>query len=181
MTSLIAIPFLIGSVPIGLAVVGAYHFLKDKEKTNKFLYWGGITASAFGGWVVSNMLMNRYVEAYGAEFAQPYRGRGGLDFGRDSKGRFRRQLVTPIEDKEYEHGMLTKEKTDTFTMSPSATPPFKKPQYFYRWIGGRSSGNPIYFGYEDAPSYDNTLIHFVHPIYDEDHVRLVVEKLNSRL
>ena len=63
MASLIAIPFLIGSVPIGLAVVGANHFLKDKRKTNKFLYWGGITASAFGGWVVSNMLMTRYVES----------------------------------------------------------------------------------------------------------------------
>ena len=63
MASLIAIPFLIGSVPLGLAVVGANHFLKDKRKTNKFLYWGGITASAFGGWVVSNMLMKRYVES----------------------------------------------------------------------------------------------------------------------
>lgn len=63
MASLIAIPFLIGSVPLGLAVVGANHFLKDKRKTNKFLYWGGITASAFGGWVVSNMLMTRYVES----------------------------------------------------------------------------------------------------------------------
>ena len=60
MASLIAIPFLIGSVPIGLAVVGANHFLKEKRKTDKFLYWGGITASAFGGWVVSNRLMTRY-------------------------------------------------------------------------------------------------------------------------
>ena len=67
MASLIAIPFLIGSVPLGLAVVGANHFLNDKRKTNKFLYWGGITASAFGGWVVSNMLMTRYAESYSAE------------------------------------------------------------------------------------------------------------------
>ena len=54
-------------------------------------------------------------------------------------------------------------------------------RYFYRWVGSRHSGNPIFFGYPDAPSYDNTLIHYVHPLYDENHVRLVVEKLNSRL
>ena len=76
MASLIAIPFLIGSVPLGLAVFGANHFLKDKKKTNKILYWGGITASLFGGWVVSNMLMKRYVESevLSAEqkFKEPY-------------------------------------------------------------------------------------------------------------
>tara|TARA_R110001583_G_scaffold16948_8_gene69151 strand:- start:408 stop:1520 length:1113 start_codon:yes stop_codon:yes gene_type:complete len=60
MASLIAIPFLIGSVPIGLAVVGANHILKQKRMTDKFLYWCGITASAFGGWVVSNRLMTLY-------------------------------------------------------------------------------------------------------------------------
>lgn len=176
MTSLIAIPFLIGSVPIGLAVVGAYHFLKDKEKTNKFLYWGGITASAFGGWVVSNMLMNRYVEAYGAEFAQPYRGRGGLDFGRDSKGRFRRQLVTPIEDKEYEHGMLTKEKT--------LFPPPKR--FFYRWVGQLPHhANPIMYGNPDAFELggnglnDAVLIHYVSPLYDEEYVKTLVHNLNK--
>ena len=49
MASLIVIPFLIGSVPMGLAVLGADYFLKDKKKTNKILYWGGLTASLFGG------------------------------------------------------------------------------------------------------------------------------------
>lgn len=75
MASLIAIPFLIGSVPLGLAVVGANHLLKDKRKTNKFLYWGGITASAFIGWSVSNMLMKRYVvsEVLGADTTSPKR------------------------------------------------------------------------------------------------------------
>ena len=174
MASLIAIPFLIGSVPLGLAVVGANHFLKDKRKTNKILYWGGITASAFGGWVVSNMLMTRYVESQvlSAEqkFKEPYMKGDKLDMKRGNDGRFRRRLVIPL-----------KKNADTFTMSPSATPPFKPPHYFYRWVGGRNSGNPIYFGYPDAPSYDNTLIHYVHPLYDENHVRLVVEKLNSRL
>jgi len=62
MASLIIVPFLIGSVPLGLSVIGANHLLKDKRKTNKFLYWGGITASAFIGWSVSNMLMSRYLE-----------------------------------------------------------------------------------------------------------------------
>jgi len=173
MASLIAIPFLIGSVPLGLAVVGANHFLKDKRKTNKFLYWGGLTASAFGGWVVSNMLMTRYVESevFSAEskFKGPYMKGDKIDMNRGNDGKFRRRLVVPLE------------KADTFTMSPSATPPYKKPQYFYRWSGFQNSSNPIYFGYEDAPSYDNALIHNVHPIYDEDHVRLVVEKLNNRL
>jgi len=246
MASLIAIPFLIGSVPLGLAVVGANHFLKDKRKTNKILYWGGITASAFVGWSVSNMLMTRYVESevLGAEHTEPYYGKDGLDFGRDTKGRFRRKLVIPLD---FESKLTPTQKAmrkelarmqgeipkaekklrnlkayrdelhdaiatnadwteswgerkldeedddievtdlfgffdaDTFTMSPDATPPFKKPQYFYRWVGERYSGNPIYFGYPDAPSYDNTLIHYVHPIYDENHVRLVVEKLNKRL
>ncbi len=375
MASLIAIPFLIGSVPIGLAVVGANHILKQKRMTNKFLYWGGITASAFGGWVVSNRLMTRYVESQvlsaenpdmvsprmptrlivaidtsastvmdykgrfetyqyplttdkhlyplakkyetmaknmvkilqpddvvfldwngqgvryydetkqsyngtgsyksiaefikgegldggdyltttvtitdapmasfrefraeskfkepymkgdkidmkrgndgrfrrrlviplkkNAEHTQPYHGRDGLDFGRDNKGRFRRRLVIPKEDTEYEKGMLTKKIVPTpsnpsrtitdlfddsiaYTPSPDEafteiediTPPFTSPQYFYRWVGSRNSGNPIYFGYPDAPSYDNTLIHYVHPLYDEDYVRLIVEKLNSRL
>jgi hypothetical protein len=129
MTSLIAIPFLIGSVPLGLAVVGANHFLKDKRKTNKFLYWGGITASAFIGWSVSNMLMKRYVvsEVLGAE--------------------------------------------------PVPTPPKR---YFYRWIGG-SSGNPIFFGYPDASKfyYHNTIVHYVHPIYDEEYVKTLVHNLNK--
>jgi hypothetical protein len=114
MASLIAIPFLIGSVPLGLAVFGADYFLKDKKKTNKILYWGGLTASLFGGWVVSNMLMKRYVvsEVLGADttFSEPYFGKGGLDFGRDTKGRFRRKLVIPIQDIEYEYGNLTIEK-----------------------------------------------------------------------
>ena len=61
------------------------------------------------------MLMTRYVESevLGAEnsdskFKQPYYGKDGLDFGRDNKGRFRRKLVTPITNTEYEKGMLTK-------------------------------------------------------------------------
>ena len=264
MTSLIAIPFLIGSVPIGLAVVGANHFLKDKRKTHKFLYWGGITASAFGGWVVSNMLMTRYVgsevfsaedmncaacgtweaahkmditttamchrcvgkkaesfsaeekkivellvemdnnsmvdgnveyiidlinkagmnilsvkdmnaESFSAERTEPYYGRGGLDFGRDTKGRFRRKLVTPIEDKEYGQGMLTREikplKDRDF---------FGMPHYFYRWIGGRSSGNPIYYGYPGGTGLNEPkLIHYVHPLYDEDYVKTLADNLNT--
>ena len=101
MASLIAIPFLIGSVPLGLAVVGANHFLKDKRKTNKFLYWGGITASAFGGWVVSNMLMTRYVESQvlSAEqkFKEPYMKGDKLDMKRGNDGRFRRRLVIPLK------------------------------------------------------------------------------------
>jgi hypothetical protein len=126
MTSLIAIPFLIGSVPLGLAVVGANHFLKDKRKTNKFLYWGGITASAFIGWSVSNMLMKRYVvsEVLGADTTSPKR-------------------------------------------------------FFYRWVGSRHSGNPIFFGYPDAPTYNNTVVHYVHPIYDEEYVKTLVHNLNK--
>lgn len=170
MTSLIAIPFLIGSVPLGLAVVGADYFLKDKKKTNKILYWGGITVSAFVGWSVSNMLMTRYVgsEVLSAERTEPYYGRGGIDFGRDTKGRFRRKLVTPIEDKEYGQGMLTRE------IKPSKT---TKPQYFYRWIGG-ASGNPIYWGYPDIGAM-NSVVHYVHPIYDEDYVKTLTDNLNS--
>lgn len=202
MASLIAIPFLIGSVPLGLAVVGANHFLKDKRKTNKFLYWGGITASAFGGWVVSNMLMTRYVESevLGAEnsdskFKQPYYGKDGLDFGRDNKGRFRRKLVTPITNTEYEKGMLTKRIIPTpsnpspplsihpifddgaFTEIEDITPPFKPPQYFYRWIGG-ASGNPIFYGYPEVDG-KNFLVHYVHPIYDEAYVKSLVYILND--
>ena len=233
MASLIAIPFLIGSVPLGLAVVGANHFLKDKRKTNKFLYWGGLTASAFGGWVVSNMLMTRYVgsEVFSAEgdsgevyalkkalkaykgtledcldgrygtddaesvmddledshhvvrflgaeskFKKPYMKGDKIDMKRGNDGRFRRRLVIPLE-----------KNADTFTMSPDATPPFKKPQYFYRWIGGRSSGNPIYYGYPDIlmghqPFGLRTmpkLIHYVHSLYDEDYVKTLVDKLND--
>ena len=331
MASLIAIPFLIGSVPLGLAVVGANHFLKDKRKTNKFLYWGGITASAFGGWVVSNMLMTRYVESevlsaenpdmvyprmptrlivaidtsastvmdykgrfasyqyplttdkhqyplakkyetmaknmvkilqpddvvfldwngqgvryydetkqsyngtgsyksiaefikgegldggdyltttvtitdapmasfreFRAEHTQPYYGKDGLDFGRDNKGRFRRRLVTPITNTEYEKGMLTKkivptpsnpsppleldlfddgaftEIEETGLYGYDITPP---PQYFYRWIGG-ASGNPIYYGHPDKENYENSLVHYVHPIYDEDYVKTLADNLN---
>jgi hypothetical protein len=335
MASLIAIPFLIGSVPLGLAVVGANHFLKDKRKTNKFLYWGGITASAFGGWVVSNMLMTRYVESevlsaensdknklttrlivaidtsastvmdykgrfgmhyhpatknreyplakkyetmaknmvkilqpddvvvldwngqgvtyydetkqsyngtgsyksiadfireegldrgdfvtttvtitdapmasfrefraeYGfdadSKFKQPLYTKDGLDFGRDTKGRFRRKLVTPITNTEYEKGMLTKRIIPTpsnpsnpsppleldlfddgaFTEIEDITPPFKPSQYFYRWIGG-ASGNPIYYGYPDIKGM-NSLVHYVHPIYDEAYVKTLVNKLNE--
>ena len=103
MASLIAIPFLIGSVPLGLAVVGANHFLKDKRKTNKFLYWGGITASAFGGWVVSNMLMKRYVESEvlfaEQKFKEPYMKGDKIDMKRGNDGRFRRRLVVPLEKK----------------------------------------------------------------------------------
>jgi len=175
MASLIVIPFLIGSVPMGLAVLGADYFLKDKKKTNKILYWGGLTASLFGGWVVSNMLMARYMEdsvlsAAESKFKEPYMKGDKLDMKRGNDGRFRRRLVVPL-----------KKNADTFTMSPSATPPYTPMRYFYRWVGSRHSGNPIFFGYPDAPSYDNTLIHYVHPLYDENHVRLVVEKLNSRL
>ena len=164
MASLIAIPFLIGSVPLGLAVVGANHFLKDKRKTNKFLYWGGITASAFGGWVVSNMLMTRYVESevLSAEqkFKEPYMKGDKIDMKRGNDGRFRRRLVVPLE-----------KNADT-------TPPPKR--YFYRWIGG-SSGNPIFFGYPDAPKfyYHNTIVHYVHPIYDEEYVKTLVHNLNK--
>jgi len=174
MASLIVIPFLIGSVPMGLAVLGADYFLKDKKKTNKILYWGGLTASLFGGWVVSNMLMTRYMEdsvlSAESKFKEPYMKGDKLDMKRGNDGRFRRRLVVPL-----------KKNADTFTMSPSATPPYTPMRYFYRWVGSRHSGNPIFFGYPDAPSYDNTLIHYVHPLYDENHVRLVVEKLNSRL
>jgi len=226
MASLIAIPFLIGSVPLGLAVVGANHFLKDKRKTNKFLYWGGITASAFGGWVVSNMLMKRYLRAnpsnywdnmndddfkgmyqfykevpvgweidypgltfneykkqvmkrrdpinvpismiyedmgdgFGAEskFKEPYMKGDKIDMKRGNDGRFRRRLVIPLE-----------KNADT----SSATP-----QYFYRWIGG-SSGNPIYYGYSSSVIGREfaSLVHYVHPIYDEDYVKTLVDKLN---
>jgi len=269
MASLIAIPFLIGSVPLGLAVVGANHFLKDKRKTNKFLYWGGITASAFGGWVVSNMLMTRYVESevLSAEFSEPYFGKGGLDFGRDTKGRFRRKLVIPIQDIEYEYGNLTIEKgkdMEIFTAAlnrelkkrgilarcESSSYEGKKatiklyglkgldwdgeieatefalntaydkiaypldwvvvdfnkrtydffmkgdkieknaesmteirksyglPHYFYRWIGG-SSGNPIYFGHPDRKGLNAPIVvHYVHPIYDEEYLKTLVDNLN---
>ena len=169
MTSLIAIPFLIGSVPLGLAVVGANHFLKDKRKTNKILYWGGITVSAFVGWSVSNMLMTRYVgsEVLSAEqkFKEPYMKGDKIDMKRGNDGRFRRRLVIPL-----------KKNADTFTMSPDATPPFKKPQYFYRWIGG-ASGNPIYWGYPDIDAM-NSVVHYVHPIYDEDYVKTLTDNLN---
>ena len=163
MASLIAIPFLIGSVPLGLAVFGANHFLKDKRKTNKFLYWGGITASAFGGWVVSNMLMKRYVESevLSAEqkFKEPYMKGDKIDMKRGNDGKFRRRLVVPLEK-------------NADTTSPK--------RYFYRWIGG-SSGNPIFFGYPDAPKfyYHNTIVHYVHPIYDEEYVKTLVHNLNK--
>ena len=164
MASLIVIPFLIGSVPMGLAVLGADYFLKDKKKTNKILYWGGLTASLFGGWVVSNMLMKRYVESevLSAEqkFKEPYMKGDKIDMKRGNDGKFRRRLVVPLE-----------KNADT-------TPPPKR--YFYRWIGG-SSGNPIFFGYPDAPKfyYHNTIVHYVHPIYDEEYVKTLVHNLNK--
>ena len=51
------------------------------------------------------------------------------------------------------------------------------PQYFYRWIGSEYSGNPIYFG----THHKNSLVHYVHPIYDEDYVKRLVDKLNAFL
>ena len=160
MASLIAIPFLIGSVPLGLAVVGANHFLKDKKKTNKILYWGGITVSAFVGWSVSNVLMKRFLESelLSAEqkFKEPYMKGDKIDMKRGNDGRFRRRLVIPLE-----------KNADT----SSATP-----QYFYRWIGG-ASGNPIYWGYPDIEAM-NSVVHYVHPIYDEDYVKTLTDNLN---
>ena len=162
MASLIAIPFLIGSVPLGLAVFGANHFLKDKRKTNKFLYWGGITASAFGGWVVSNMLMKRYVESevLSAEqkFKEPYMKGDKIDMKRGNDGKFRRRLVVPLEK-------------NADTTSPK--------RYFYRCIGG-SSGNPIYFGHPDVKGLNAPMVvHYVHPIYDEEYVKTLVHNLNK--
>jgi len=58
--NLIAVPFLIGSVPFALSVIIGNRFLKSYRESNKFVFWGGITASAFVGWTVSNMIMNRY-------------------------------------------------------------------------------------------------------------------------
>lgn len=51
------------------------------------------------------------------------------------------------------------------------------PQYFYRWIGSEYSGNPIYFG----THHKNSLVHYVHPVYDEDYVKRLVDKLNAFL
>ena len=67
--NLIAVPFLIGSVPFALSVIIGNRFLKSYRESNKFVFWGGITASAFAGWTVSNMIMARYTESelFGAE------------------------------------------------------------------------------------------------------------------
>ena len=62
MKSLIAVPFLIGSLPILGSVAIGYNYLKSK-KDNKFLYWGGLTASAFVGWSLSTMLYIKYGES----------------------------------------------------------------------------------------------------------------------
>ena len=61
--NLIAVPFLIGSVPFALSVIIGNRFLKSYRESNKFVFWGGITASAFVGWTVSNMIMARYTES----------------------------------------------------------------------------------------------------------------------
>jgi hypothetical protein len=61
--NLIAVPFLIGSVPLALSVIIGNRFLKTYRDSNKFVFWGGITASAFAGWTVSNMIMARYTES----------------------------------------------------------------------------------------------------------------------
>jgi hypothetical protein len=61
--NLIAVPFLIGSVPLALSVIIGNRFLKSYRESNKFVFWGGITASAFAGWTVSNMIMARYTES----------------------------------------------------------------------------------------------------------------------
>jgi hypothetical protein len=62
MKSLIAVPFLIGSLPILGSVAIGYNYLKSK-KDSKYLYWGGLTASAFVGWSLSTILYAKYAES----------------------------------------------------------------------------------------------------------------------
>lgn len=103
-------------IQVGFPVAGI--LIGDKllksQKDKKIRYGVGITAFAFGGWMLSSHFATKYLEnveiTFGAEFPEPYFGTGGLDFGRDTKGRFRRKLVTPIQDIEYEYGNLTIEK-----------------------------------------------------------------------
>jgi len=107
------------SIQVGFPVAGILVANKMfyAQRHRKFRYGVAITSFAFGGWYLSNYFTTKYLEnveiTLNSEFSEPYYGKGGLDFGRDSKGRFRRQLVTPIQDKEYEYGMLTKEKTNS--------------------------------------------------------------------
>jgi|TARA_R110000751_G_scaffold250936_1_gene350424 hypothetical protein len=63
MKSLIAVPFLIGSLPLLGSVAIGYNYLKSKRESNKYLFWGGISGFAFAGWMASNMIMNRYTES----------------------------------------------------------------------------------------------------------------------
>ena len=62
MKSLIAVPFLIGSLPILGSVAIGYNYLKSK-KDSKYLYWGGLTASAFVGWSLSTILYAKYAKS----------------------------------------------------------------------------------------------------------------------
>ncbi|MBT4662330.1 MAG: hypothetical protein HOC18_10565 [Candidatus Marinimicrobia bacterium] len=63
MKSLIAVPFLIGSLPLLGSVAIGYNYLKSKRESNKYLFWGGISGFAFAGWMASNMIMTRYTES----------------------------------------------------------------------------------------------------------------------
>ena len=62
MKSLIVVPFLIGSLPLLGSVAIGYNYLKSK-KDSKYLYWGGLTASAFVGWSLSTILYAKYAES----------------------------------------------------------------------------------------------------------------------
>ena len=90
-------------IQVGFPVAGI--LLGDKllnsQKDKKIRYGLGITAFAFGGWLLSSHFTTKYLEdveiTLDSEFAEPYYGKGGLDFGRDTKGRFRRKLVIPLD------------------------------------------------------------------------------------
>lgn len=90
-------------IQVGFPVAGI--LLGDKllksQKDKKIRYGLGITAFAFGGWLLSSHFTTKYLEdveiTFGAEHTEPYYGKDGLDFGRDTKGRFRRKLVIPLD------------------------------------------------------------------------------------
>jgi len=91
------------SIQVGFPVAGI--LVADKifkhQRSRKFRYGVAITSFAFGGWYLSNYFTTKYLEnveiTLDSEFAEPYYGKDGLDFGRDTQGRFRRKLVIPLD------------------------------------------------------------------------------------
>tara|TARA_B100002019_G_scaffold245653_1_gene223144 strand:- start:808 stop:1302 length:495 start_codon:yes stop_codon:yes gene_type:complete len=91
------------SIQVGFPVAGI--LVADKifkhQRSRKFRYAFAITSFAFGGWYLSNYFTTKYLEnveiTLDSEFAEPYYGKDGLDFGRDTQGRFRRKLVIPLD------------------------------------------------------------------------------------